>query len=160
MTGGYREFRVPTVALDVEILSADGRTFVGRVFVPDVAATHSGPMRAAEWMSDAAAFFPFRPQDGSASFLLNRSEVLVFSVAGADDGETDESSQPGPRRRVIVECRDRSFQGEIVIDMPPHLSRVSDFLNSPDPFLIVRDQGRHHLIRKARITRVLEPKES
>jgi hypothetical protein len=43
--------------------------------------------------------------------------------------------------------------------MPAHLSRVSDFLNRPDPFLIVRDGDRHHLIRKARITRVVEPKE-
>jgi hypothetical protein len=72
----------------------------------------------------------------------------------------DERESTGVRRRVVVECRDRSFEGEIVIDMPPHLSRVSDYLNGPDPFLIVRDGGRHHLIRKTRITRVIEPKEN
>ena len=42
MTGAYREFRVPTTAFHVEILTADGRTFLGQVFVPDVAATHRG----------------------------------------------------------------------------------------------------------------------
>ena len=161
MTGAYRELRVPTTALEVEILCADGRTFTGRVYVPDISAMYRGPMRAAEWMNESAPFFPFRPADGSGSVLLNRSEVLVFTVAAEDDGgDGDEQEAPGVRRRVIVECRDRKFEGEIVIDMPPHLSRVSDFLNGHDPFLIVRGKDRHHLIRKARITRVIEPKET
>ena len=161
MTGAYRELRVPTTAVEAEILSTDGRTFVGRVFVPDVSALHSGPMRAAEWLNDSALFFPFRPSDGSGSVLLNRNEVLVFTVAAGDDGEGKEIDEAGGvRRRVIVECRDRTFEGDIVIDMPPHLSRVSDYLNGPDRFLIVRGENRHHLIRKARITRVIEPKET
>lgn len=161
MTGAYRVYRVPTTALEAEILSADGRTFLGQVFVPDVASTYRGPMRAAEWLNESAPFFPFRPADGSGSVLLNRNEVLVFTVAAEDDGDAEETDETGGvRRRVIVECRDRTFEGEIVIDMPPHMRRVSDFLNGPDPFLIVRGKDRHHLIRKARISRVIEPKET
>jgi len=157
----YRELRVPTTALEAEVLCADGRTFRGRVFIPDVAATHRGHMRAAEWMNDAAPFFPFLPEDGPAAFLLNRNEVIVFTVSAASDSNVDDPDvDNAPRRRVIVECRDRRFEGEIVIDMPSHLSRVLDYLNRPDPFLIVRDGVRHHLIRKARITRVVEPKEN
>jgi hypothetical protein len=160
VTGAYRELRVPTNALEVEILTADGRAFHGRIFVPDVAATHRGPMRAAEWMNDTEGFFPFRPADGSGSFLLNRNEVLVVTVPAEADADLDDPEESaGARKRVIVECRDRRFEGDVRIDMPPHLSRVSDFLNNPDPFLIVRDGARHHLIRKARITRVVEPKE-
>jgi hypothetical protein len=153
-------YRVPTTALEAEVLCADGRTFRGRVFVPDVAATHRGPVRPAEWMNDAAPFFPFLPEEGPAPFLLNRSEVLVFTVNAELDADLDDpEGDGGVHRRVIVECRDRRFEGEIVIDMPAHLSRVLDYLNRPDPFLIVRDGARHHLIRKARITRVIEPKE-
>ncbi len=161
MTGIYVEYRVPTIPLEAEILTADGRTFHGQVFVPDVAVTHRGPMRAAEWMNEPAAFFPFVPADGSGAVLLNRSEVLVFTVSAKADADLDDpEGTGGKRRRVIVECRDRRFEGEIVIDMPPHQRRVSDFLNRPDPFLIVQEGDRHHLIRKARITRVIEPKET
>jgi hypothetical protein len=161
MTGAYREYRVPTTSLDVEILAADGRTFQGRIFVPDVAATHRGPMRAAEWMNEASSFFPFVPADGSGSVLLNRSEVLVCTVNAEADADLDDPDGAGGLlRRVVVECRDRRFEGEVVIDMPPHQRRVSDFLNRPDPFLIVRDGPRHHLIRKARITRIIEPRET
>ena len=74
MTGSYRPLQVPTKAVEAEVLCADGRIFRGRVFMPDVAATHSGPMRPAEWMNEPAPFFPFRPEDGSGSVLLNRSE--------------------------------------------------------------------------------------
>ena len=161
MTGAYDEYRIPTNALEVEILTADGRTFRGRVFLPDVAATHRGPMRAAEWMNEPTAFFPFVPDDGSAAVLLNRSEVLAFTVAAEADANLDDPEGAGGKRRgVIVECGDRRFQGEIVIDMPPHQRRASDFLNRPDPFLIVEEGSRHHLIRKARITRILDSKES
>jgi hypothetical protein len=155
-----RELRVPTTALEAEVLCIDGRAFRGRVFVPDVAATHRGPMRPAEWMNEPGSFFPFLPEDGP-SFLLNRSEVLAITVSAAADADLDApDGDAGLHRRVVVECRDRRFEGEIVIDMPSHLSRVQDYLNRPDPFLIVRDGDRDHLIRKARITRVVEPKES
>lgn len=160
MTGAYAEYRIPTNALEVEILTADGRTFRGRVFLPDVAATHRGPMRAAEWMNEPTAFFPFLPDDGTGPFLLNRQEVLVFTVAAEADADLDDPEGAGSKRRkVIVECGERRFEGDIVIDMPPHLRRPSDFLNRPDPFLIVEEGDRHHLIRKARITRIIESRE-
>jgi hypothetical protein len=160
MTGAYGEYRIPTNAVEGEILTGDGRTFRGRVFLPDVAATHRGPMRAAEWLNDRTPFFPFLPDDGSAPVLLNRHEVVAFTVAAEADADLDDpETAGGMRRKVIVECSDRRFEGDIVIDMPPHLRRPSDFLNQPDPILIVEEGDRHHLIRKARITRILDSRE-
>jgi hypothetical protein len=153
------ELRVPTHSLAAEVLCADGRTFRGHVFVPVASSQHSGPMRASEWMNDRMPFFPFLPDDGGGSFILNRSEVLVLTLSAVDDaGDDDEIAQAAIRRRVVVELRDRRFEGEIVIEMPENLRRVADFLNRPDPFLIVEDGDRRHLIRKARITRVIEPR--
>ena len=91
----------------------------------------------------------------------NRPRCPAPNRAAEADANLDDPEETGAKRRhVVVECRDRRFEGEIVIDMPPHLRRVSDFLNRPDPFVIVQEGGRHHLIRKARITRVLEPRET
>jgi hypothetical protein len=154
------ELRVPTNALEAEVLCADGRVFHGRVFVPTAASHHDGPMRPLEWMNERTPFFPFLPADGGPSFILNRSEVLVLTVAAEADMETDDPiAAASLRRRVVVECRDRRFEGEILIDMPAHLSRVADYLNRADTFVIVREGERHHLIRKARITRVIEPRD-
>jgi hypothetical protein len=152
------ELRVPTHSLAAEVLCTDGRTFRGNVFIPVASQQRSGPMGASEWMNDRSPFFPFLPDDGSGSFILNRSEVLVLTLSAVDDTEVDEEiSQAAIRRHVIVELRDRRFEGDVVIEMPENLRRVADFLNRPDPFLIVEEGGRRHLIRKARITRVIEP---
>jgi len=43
------------------------------------------------------------------------------------------------------------------VDMPANHSRILDLLNRPGAFLNVREGERHHLVCKARITRVSEP---
>ena len=153
------ELRVPTVNLEVEIVCADGRSFTGRIFLPALAATHSGQMRPVEWMNDSVPFFPFLATGAPASVILNKHEVLILTVAAPVAEEEDELPPGTPMRRVVVECRDRVIQGQVAIDMPENQRRVLDYLNFPEPFLTVRDGPRHHLIRKARITRVLEPRE-
>ncbi len=155
------ELRVPTVALDAEILCADGRAFQGRIFLPAAASSHPGAMRPAEWMNDATPFFPFLPTDAASSVILNKHEVLILTLAAApeDLAEAEDLAALNPVKKVVVECRDRVVTGTIVIDMPENQRRVLDYLNRPDPFLIVSEGSKQHLIRKARITRVVEPWE-
>jgi hypothetical protein len=152
------ELRVPTVTLDVEIVCANGTWFVGRIFMPAASSHHSGPMRPDEWMNDGAPFFPFLPANLSTAVILNKADVVVLSVLAGSDIAADVPDLP--RRRVQVECRDRVVGGIVVIDMPEGHRRVLDYLNTSDPFLIVYDGDREHLIRKARITRVTEPGEA
>jgi hypothetical protein len=155
------ELRLPTVALAAEILCADGRTLVGRIFVPIAAAHHIGPMRAEEWMNEAVQFFPFLPDNEETPVLLNKEEILIVSVLADADASADrvEVERQTPHRRVILECRDRRIEGELLIDMPTYSSRVLDYLNRPQAFLTLREGNRHHLVRKARISRVVEARE-
>jgi len=154
------ELRVPTVAFPAEAVCADGRTFVGRIFVPAAASRHAGAMRAEEWMNDSMGFFPFLPDDSRTSVLLNKQELLVLSVsASADRGDVTEEAEI-PMRRVAVECGERRLEGILVIEMPSSQSRVLDYLNRPEPFLTLREGDRHHLVRKSRITRVVELQEA
>ena len=152
------ELRIPTVALAAEILYADGRSFVGRIFVPVAAALHGGPMRAEEWMNEPSQFFPFLPDQEETPVLLNKQEILIVSVLAEADAAGDRMvmEEQTPHRRVIVECRDRRIEGDLLIDMPAHSSRVLDYLNRSHNFLTLREGDRHHLVRKARIARVVE----
>jgi hypothetical protein len=154
------ELRVPTVAFPAEAVCADGRTFMGRIFVPAAASRHAGAMRAEEWMNDSTSFFPFLPDDSRASVLLNKQELLVLSVsASADRGDVMEEAEI-PVRRVAVECGEKRLEGVLVIEMPATQSRVLDYLNRPEPFLTLREGDRHHLVRKSHITRVVELQEA
>jgi hypothetical protein len=152
------ELRVPTVAMEAEILCADGRSFRGRVFIPALASRHTGPMRLEEWLNDPPPFFPFLPDGAEVPVLMNKREVLVMTFP-APPVDEDAAEPEIPHRRVAIECEARRLEGVLVIDMPAHLSRVLDFLNRPQMFLTLRDDNRHHLVQRERITRVLEVRE-
>lgn len=153
------DLRVPTLALPAEVLTVDGRSAVGRIFVPAAAHSHGGAMRADEWMNEPADFFPFLPDDAEQPVLLNRHEVLILTVpAHADAGDLVDTV-PLPEKTVTVDCRGRRLSGRLVIDMPEEHSRVLDYLNRPGRFLTLRDGPRHHLVQKSRITRVQETRE-
>lgn len=150
------ELRVPTIALSADVLCADGRNFLGRIFIPATASRHTGPMRAEEWMSEPAAFFPFLPDGSKEPVLLNRREILVISVPASADQVAEEDEADLPHKRVVIEAESSRLEGIVVIDMPTNRRRVLDYLNSPTAFLTLRDGERHHLIQKERITRVIE----
>jgi len=149
-------FRVPRLLRAAEILCSNGRVLRGRVFLPATAESHAGAMRAEEWMNDPAAFFPFLPDGEGRPVILNKAQVAVVTVAASADH--DETVDLGlPAKPVRVECGALWLEGEVVVDAPASQSRVLDLLNRPGAFLNVREGGRHHLVRKAGITRVSEP---
>jgi hypothetical protein len=152
-------FKVPTVALNAEAVVADGRRFRGRIFLPTAAHDHSGSMRPEEWMNEPTDFFPFLLDDQSAPVLLNKRDIVVLTVPASADRDTTLEGMPLPEARLALECGARRLKGTIVIDMPEDHSRVVDYLNRPGAFLTLRDGDRHHLVAKARITRVTESRE-
>jgi hypothetical protein len=149
------DYRVPTVPLQVELHCDDGRRLVGDVFLPAHSSRYQGAMTPQEWINTVSAFFPFRPFDGHTRTVLNRRTVVVVSVASPDAADEDEAVDL-PSRMVEIEAGGEQFRGQVVLDMPTNQRRVVDLLNGPDPFLLLRVAGRHHLIQKAHITRVYE----
>jgi hypothetical protein len=153
---GVPELRVPTVALTAEILFADGRDLLGRIFVPATASRHSGAMRPEEWMNEPPEFFPFLPDSAGSSIIVNKNEILILSVPSSVDADRTLEETESLERRVAIECGGHRLTGTLVIDMPQYKSRVLDYLNRAGWFLTLRDGERHHLIQKRRITRVEE----
>ena len=43
--------------------------------------------------------------------------------------------------------------------MPGTHSRVLDWANRPERFMVLQDGERHHLVQKERITRIIEVRE-
>ena len=110
------------------------------------------------------AFFPFRARDAACSTILNVAAVVAVTVpvdtAEAQADALDAALVDAPLARVAVDAGGASFEGHVVIDMPPGHQRVADWLNAPAPFITVRARSHHHLIHKRHITRVVEMPES
>lgn len=143
--------RVPTLTLDVEIRYFDERPLHGHIFVPAYAQNHDGPERVEEWMNRSAEFFPFRREGQRRAALLNKRYVVVLSA-----DVTGEELPPGIERGVVVECGTLRLHGSVYIDMPEHSSRLLDWANRGEPFLVLYDGTRKHLVRKSRITSLCE----
>jgi hypothetical protein len=110
-------------------------------------------------MNESSLFFPFLPEEGGRAVLLNKRETLVVTVAAEADAEDLPEEAAGPAHRVAVEAESARLEGTIVVTMPEGHGRVLDYLNRRQSFLMLREGGRHHLIQKERITRVLEISE-
>jgi hypothetical protein len=153
---GLQGYQIPRLLRAAELLCADGRVLRGRVFLPATADSHPGAMRAEEWMNDPQPFFPFLPDGEGSPVILNKEQIVVVTVAASADRDDTLDEVGSPVRRVSVECGALRLTGDVLVDMPANHSRVLDLLNRPGAFLNVRDGERHHLVAKARITRVSE----
>ncbi len=153
------DLRVPVAALPVEVRHLDGRTVAGRIFVPEVASRHDGPTRPDEWINGVGRFFPFLPNESAQSVLVSKDAVLAIAVPEWADEPDLADAVPVPSCVISIECGGVSFQGVLTLDLPANQRRVLDYLNLPGEFLTVRAGGRHHLINKRHITRVIEVRE-
>jgi hypothetical protein len=153
------DLRVPVAALPVEVRYTDGRTVAGRIFVPATALHHAGPTRVDEWINEGGGFFPFLPNDSAQSVLVNKATVLAIVVPAWADEPDPAEEVPVPEKVLSIECAGASFQGVVRLDLPVHHGRVLDFLNLQAMFLTVRSGGRHLLINKAHVRRVIEVRE-
>ncbi|HXI11652.1 MAG TPA: hypothetical protein VNM92_03290 [Thermoanaerobaculia bacterium] len=150
------ELRVPTLTLPVSISYFDEKKLKGEVFLPAMAATHEGPTRPEEWLNYGNPFFPFVPEGQSRAVILNKRYVIVLTVA------LDSFSAvglTGVERRVSLECGSLSLSGAVLIDMPASQSRLADWINRPDRFLLLKGDSEVHLVQKSRITRLSEIRE-
>jgi hypothetical protein len=148
------DLRVPTFPLEVEIQTTDGQDLKGSVFLPAVSPVHDGHVSIEEWASEVPTFFPFLPVDSATPVLLNAATVLALTC----ETEPDVAFGAAPlTRALLVECGQRRFTGEIVIDLPEGQQRTLDYLNQPSPFLTLHDDTRRVFVQKRHITRVSEP---
>lgn len=145
------QLRVPTVALEAEIVYAGQHRLAGRIFVPSLSQRHEGPMRPEEWINQGGRFFPFLAAGSEQTKLLNKDEIVVITIDIPDD-----HAPVGVTRRVAVDCGDVHIEGVVHIDMPPHASRLLDWANANESFLAVQDDEHRHIIQKNHITFLAE----
>ena len=150
------DLRVPTISLVVEIRCADGGSMTGEIFLPSQSSRQPGPMRIDEWSDTVHAFFPFRSRDARALTILNRDAVVAVAVPAAANGGDDDTVIGTPVSHVAIDAGGATFEGDVVIDMPPDHQRVADWLNAPGGFITLRTGTVHHLIQKRHVTRVVE----
>jgi hypothetical protein len=146
------DLRVPMVAVQAEVLCADGRRISGSIFVPAAAWHHDGPTRPEEWINDRRSFFPLLPEGETAPLILNKEQLVAVTVPAPPNADF----QADVLREVAIEAGGETFVGTLHVDMPENQQRVLDYLNLAPAFVALYTGSQMHLVHKRHVARLME----
>jgi len=154
------DFRIPKLEVSAAIsLLAHPQKEV-KLFLHECSGTHAGAERPSDLLNGSREFFPAVEPSGKTVFL-HREAVTVVSVPVESEFPPEEPGEnplePEPASRLPVEVVVQGgtvIRGTVSFVGPEGRNRLIDFLNMPDRFLVVREEGLARLINKRRIVRV------
>ena len=142
-------FQVPRRETQARLLLDDGRTLEGFLFLA-VAGPDGRPETVSDRLNDRGEeFLPVA--SGSDRFLLNKSGIILVTVAEGADALRDAEEDGGREALVRLSLAGgTSLLGRLHIAMPAERSRVLDYLNAAPRFLPLRSTDGVTLVHRRR----------
>ncbi len=155
-------YRVPKRQVSAEITVAGQPPALLNLFLSGQAERHLGYERPSDLLNSQERFFAAKNGDGEVT-ILQRDSIIDVKVAADDEveiegvGEADLGSPAVIAAPVTITLEDgRVVCGTVHYVMPEGHTRLQDYLNVADRFLVVREGAKVHLINKGRIAGVQE----
>lgn len=152
------ELRVEKTRADAILTLSNGETLGGCFFVSKASARTSGPERVGELLNLERGFFPFEvhEQTGARTALLNRSHVLIVTLA-EDEARRDAGYEMASERRVaLLLSNGHTIEGIVRIYQPEARARVSDWTRDGGAFRYLENGGTTLLVNVAHVIEVRE----
>lgn len=131
---------------------SDGAQYNGFFFLAPFSELGVGRQTIKELLTQGDVFIPFRTLEGE-NWLISRRRIV--RVVYDRDGSEAEAPELAGRRSIMVHMLDGGIiKGEITLDMPSEKSRLSDYLNNIDQFVLLVDGGKEYLINLDYIIKV------
>lgn len=157
-----KDYTVPTEKINATILSDDGSIAVGAFFIGIYRFPGSkGHSKVTGFLEEDQAFFPFRLKGSGRVEFINKINMkyLVWSPDKDSEELGIESGIFIHTENVRVIFYDGSTKDGIMLaeEGPTEKSRLSDFLNLSQKFLVVKEKasGEHFFINKTKIFKVV-----
>jgi hypothetical protein len=147
-------YRVSRVPADARVTLAGLEPRSVRLFLAEHSMFRAGPDEPADLFRDQRTFIPVEdPEWGLV--LLRRVAIMVMSLPAAKHDEHREASRGAAtgeiheRNQVTVFLRDGTMvRGQVGSFRKDLHRRMQDFLNSQEPFFLIRDEDTVHFINK------------
>jgi len=150
-------YRVPKRKVSVRIRTSKGKEETVSLFLSECAEDHAGPEQASDFFNSPRDFLVAQLQSDAFVFVRRGSLSLVTlelddeQLAGADPVAGDLYIEED----VEVELEDGLLlEGTTRYQRPEAQARLQDYLNGPEPFLLLYSSEQVHLVNKSCISRI------
>lgn len=150
---------VEKIRIPVRVAESGRPQAVGFFCLSPAANWHEGPETLHDLLNAELRVLPFHRHEDGAMLLLTRLNIAHVTVSSDVEPQFVRSRLIAVTREehVMVELDDGTkLEGNMLVELPEHLNRASDYLNLPEDFFpLVTRQGAIFVNKgKVRITRV------
>ena len=153
-------YRIPKHTVSAELTMPGRLPTEVNLFLSEFAESHSGVERPSDLLNGDTTFFPIQDPEGRV-VQLHRDAVMALSVPFREEFAEDDprtaalGSEEAVSMEVVVVLEDgTSKEGTLTYLMPEGQRRLQDFLNQPERFVTLRQEGHALLIHKGRVNRI------
>lgn len=145
------ELWVEKTAAPAALLLADGSVLRGTLYLAPFSPRHAGPQTPGELLDEPEPLLPFRLADGSFT-LVGKAAVTAVRVAGSEEPSELLVSLPARLRVSGAHILEGLVLGEAGAG-----DRLSDLLNTPDPWVRLQEAKGLAWIAKRHLLTVETP---
>jgi hypothetical protein len=148
------ELKVPKRRVLVEVLLPGGAARQVTIFLAEFASTHSGPERLSDLLNAKDEFVPALDVETDTMTFLSRRSIAAARVES--EWELGELLTGGEHHEEVeITLTDGTeLRGTVSFLLPQGHSRLLDFLNDAQPFLLLAEKEKVALINKRHVARV------
>jgi len=148
------DYRIEKDRFSVKLFFSDGKVDEGNIYLSLQAANHEGRESVRDVLNQLDLFLPVNFPTKSTK-LVNKRHLLMVSFPSNEE-EEDLGAEANPHDVVLHLTNGVQIEGKFIFLLPPHSSRVKDYLSQTESFMELRRQGEIYLVNKRHIIFVEE----
>jgi hypothetical protein len=148
------DYRIEKDRFSVKLCFSDGKVDEGNIYLSLQAANHEGRESVRDVLNQQDSFLPVNFPTRSTK-LVNKRHLLMVSFPSNEKAE-DLGAEANPHEVILHLINGVQIGGKFIFLLPPHSSRVKDYLSQAESFMELRKEGEIYLINKRHIIFVEE----
>ena len=148
------DYRIEKDRFSVKLFFSDGKVDEGNIYLSLQAANHEGRESVRDVLNQQDSFLPVNFPTRFTK-LVNKRHLLMVSFPSNEE-EGDLGAEASPHEVVLHLINGVQIGGKFIFLLPPHSSRVKDYLSQTESFMELRKEGEIYLINKRHIIFVEE----
>jgi hypothetical protein len=148
------DYRIEKDRFSVKLFFSDGKVDEGNIYLSLQAANHEGRESVGDVLNQEDSFLPVNFPTRSTK-LINKRHVLMVSFPSNEE-EEGLGAEANAHEVVLHLTNGVQIEGKFIFLLPPHSSRVKDYLSQTESFMELRKEGEICLINKRHVIFVEE----